>query len=151
MASEHANSGTGGSGGDPMIDALAELPLFTGLKRPELETIAHTFVEEWYPAGQRILRQGFSGTGFYVILDGDASVRIDGEERARLSRGEFFGEVSVLLGDAPVADVVALQPLRVLHLPGPQVEPFLKAHPTVMYRMLQSQARRLRAANRWRG
>lgn len=136
--------------GEEMVDALAELALFSGLKRPELETIAHTFSEEWYPPGQRILRQGFAGTGFYVILDGDASIRIDGDERARLSKGEFFGEVSVLLGDPPVADVVALQALRVLHLPGPQVEEFLKAHPTVMYRMLQSQARRLRTANRWR-
>jgi CRP-like cAMP-binding protein len=140
-----------GSGSDDMLDAIGELALFAGLKRPELESIAHTFTEEWYPAAQRILRQGFTGTGFYVILDGEASIRIDGEERAKLSRGEFFGEVSVLLGDPPVADVVALRPLRVLHLPGPQLETFLKAHPTVMYRMLQSQARRLRAANRWRG
>ena len=102
------------------------------------------------PGGQRILRQGFAGSGFYVILDGDAAVRIDGEERARLGRGEFFGEVSALLGDNPVADVVALQPLRVLHLPGEQVKELLTTHPTVMYRMLQTLARRLRAANRRR-
>ena len=40
--------------------------------------------------------------------------------------------------------------LRCLVLAGPRVEPFLVAHPRVMYRMLQAQARRLRAANRWR-
>jgi len=137
--------------GPELVDAVSELGLFAGLRRPELETIAHTFSEEWYPEGQRILRQGFTGTGFYVILDGEVAVRIDGQDRATLARGEFFGDVSVLLGDPPVADVVALRPLRVLHLPGPQLEPFLTAHPTVMYRMLQSQARRLRAANRWRG
>ena len=33
---------------------------------------------------------------------------------------------------------------------GPGVEAFLKSHPTVMYRMLQALARRLRNANRWR-
>ena len=33
---------------------------------------------------------------------------------------------------------------------GTVVEGFLVAHPRVMYRMLQAQARRLRNANRWR-
>ena len=75
---------------------------------------------------------------------------IDGTERARLGRGDFFGEVSVILGESPIADVVATTPLRCLVLAGPRVEPFLLAHPRVMYRMLGVQARRLRAANRWR-
>ena len=66
------------------------------------------------------------------------------------ARGEFFGEVSIILGESPIADVVATRPLRCLVLAGPHVEPFLIAHPRVMYRMLQAQARRLRAANRWR-
>ena len=137
-------------GGD-MIERLAQLALFADLSRPQREAVAHTYEEEMFPEGQRVLRQGFSGSNLYVILDGEAAVVIDGRERARLARGEFFGEVSVLLGDTPVADVVATRPLRVLHLPGPQLEAFLKQHPTVMYRMLQAQARRLRAANRWRG
>ena len=56
----------------------------------------------------------------------------------------------ILLGETPIADVVALRPLRCLVLPGPSFEPFLVDNPRVMYRMLQAQARRLRAANRWR-
>jgi CRP-like cAMP-binding protein len=112
--------------------------------------VAHTLEEAWFPAGQRVLRQGFSGTGFYVILEGDVSIRIDGEERARLGRGDFFGEVSVLLGEAPVADVVALGPLRALHLAGPSLRQFLLAHPQVLLRMLIDQTRRLRNANQWR-
>ena len=85
-----------------------------------------------------------------MILDGEAAVVVDGTERARLGRGEFFGEVSIILGESPIADVVALRPLRCLVLAGPRVEPFLVDHPRVMWRMLQAQARRLRAANRWR-
>ena len=60
-----------------------------------------------FPTGERILRQGLTGSGFYVILDGAADVRIDGEKRATLARGDFFGEVSILLGEPPTADVVA--------------------------------------------
>jgi len=75
---------------------------------------------------------------------------IDGTERARIGKGDFFGEVSIMLGESPIADVIALRPLRCLVLAGPRVEAFLVDHPRVMYRMLQVQARRLRAANRWR-
>ena len=46
--------------------------------------------------------------------------------------------------------IVAVTPLHCLAMSGPTVEGFLVAHPRVMYRMLQAQARRLRNANRWR-
>ena len=112
--------------------------------------VVHLFEEAVFSDGERILRQGLTGSGFYVILDGEAAIVVDGTERARLGRGEFFGEVSIILGESPIADVVATRPLRCLVLAGPRVEPFLVDHPRVMYRMLQAQARRLRAANRWR-
>ncbi|HSG85050.1 MAG TPA: cyclic nucleotide-binding domain-containing protein [Candidatus Limnocylindrales bacterium] len=135
---------------EEIVDRIAGFALFADLTTPQLDSVASLFEEAWYPEGERILRQGFSGGGFYVILDGDCSIRVDGEERATLGRGDFFGEVSILLGEPPIADVVALGPVRVLVLPGPSVESFLNDSPKVLYRMLQAQARRLRNANRWR-
>jgi len=130
-----------------VVDTLAGLALFADLGRPQLTAVAHTFVESSFPPGQRILRQGFAGSGFYVILEGEVSVDIDGVERARLGKGEFFGELSLLLGEPPVADVTARTPLRVLQLAGSDLRPLLLAHPQVMYRMLQSVSRRLVRAN----
>lgn len=135
---------------EDLVDAIAGFTLFADLSDPQLAGIVHTFEEAIFAEGERVLRQGLTGAGFYVILEGDAAVVIDGTERARLARGDFFGEVSIILGESPIADVVALRPLRCLVLPGPRVEGFLIDHPRVMYRMLQTQARRLRAANRWR-
>lgn len=133
-----------------IVDMLAGLALFADLSRPELEAVAHTFEEEWFTDGQRVLRQGFSGSNFYVVLEGEAAVRIDGQTRTTLGRGDFFGDISVLLGESPTADVVALRPLRCLVLNGQEVEQFLLSHPHVMYRMLQAEVRRLRASNLWR-
>ncbi len=133
-----------------LVDTLGGLSLFADLSRPQLEQVAHKMTEESFPPGQRILRQGFTGTGFYVILDGEVAIRIDGEERARLGKGDFFGEMSVLLGEPPVADVVALRQLHALHLGGPELEGFLRDHPPVMFRMLKTVALRLRNASRWR-
>ncbi|MEO8462776.1 MAG: Crp/Fnr family transcriptional regulator, partial [Chloroflexota bacterium] len=63
---------------------------------------------------------------------------------------DFFGEVSIMLGESPTADVVANRPLRCIALPGVALEGFLIEHPQVTYRMLQVQSRRLRNANRAR-
>jgi potassium-dependent mechanosensitive channel len=135
---------------DELVDSIAGMALFADLTTPQLESVAHRFEERLFPEGERILRQGLSGSGFYVIVEGAASVVVDGTPRATLVRGDFFGEVSILLGESPVADVVALRSLRCLVLPGSDVELFLVEHPRVMFRMLQAQARRLRNANRWR-
>jgi CRP-like cAMP-binding protein len=132
-----------------VVESLAQLTLFADLTQPQLEAVAHTVGEELFAAGQRVLRQGMTGGGFFVILDGEARVSIDGEERATLGRGDFFGEVAALTGDAPTADVVATTLLRCLTVSGPELESFLLEHPRVMFRMLQAETRRLRAANLW--
>ena len=132
-----------------VAERLAQLALFADLRWPELEAVAHTFEEEVFGEGQRVLRQGLSGGAFYIVLDGEATVLVDGSERARFGRGEFFGEISALTGDLPTADVRAETLLRCLVIPGPELETFLLAHPQVMLRMLQAEARRLRDSNRW--
>jgi len=133
------------------VEALARLSLFADVPHPQLEALAHSFGEEVFAEGQRVIRQDVTGGGFYVILDGDAKIVIDGQERARLSRGDFFGEMSILTDEAPTADVIATSLLRCLIVPDNELKAFLLKHPSVMYRMLQIEARRLRAANVWNG
>jgi CRP/FNR family transcriptional regulator, cyclic AMP receptor protein len=134
---------------DELLDAIAGFGLFADLSSPQLEAIIHIFDERMFAEGETVVLQGLSGSGVYIIVDGEALVLVDGAERARLARGDFFGEVSILLGVASIADVVASRQLRCLVLAGPRVEPFLVSNPKVMFRMLQAQARRLRTANRW--
>ena len=133
------------------VEALARLSLFADLTHPQLEAVAHSFGEEVFAEGQRVIRQDVTGGGFYVILDGEAKVLIDGQERARLTRGDFFGELSILTEEPPAADVIATSILRCLIIPDNELKAFLLKQPSVMYRMLQVEARRLRAANVWSG
>jgi CRP/FNR family cyclic AMP-dependent transcriptional regulator len=134
-----------------VADELARLALFADLTGPQLQGVAHTFDERWFEEGARILRQDLTGSGFYIILDGDVAIRQDGRDLATLGRGDFFGEISALLGLPPVADVVALRPVRCLHLAASALQDFLLAYPAVMFRMLLDQTRRVQGANRWRG
>jgi CRP-like cAMP-binding protein len=133
------------------VEALARLSLFADVPHPQLEALAHTFEEEVFAEGQRVLRQDVTGGSFYVILDGEAKVVIGGQERARLAQGDFFGELSILTDEPTAADVIATSLLRCLIIPDNELKSFLLKQPSVMYRMLQVEARRLRAANVWNG
>lgn len=135
-----------------MIDTatLARLALFADLPAPQLAAVAELMDEESFRRDDRVLREGISGNAFYVITDGEASVRIDGQERARLHAGQFFGEVSILTGEPAGADVVAASDeLRCAVLPGHRLRPLLLERPQLAVRMLEADARRLRHANLW--
>jgi CRP-like cAMP-binding protein len=132
------------------VDSLARLALFADLTAPQLEAIAHAVDEERYDRATKVLRAGLSGNSFYVILDGEAVVIVDGAERARLRAGDFFGEISILTGVPIIADVVAeTEELRCAVLPGPELKPLLLHHPHIAIRMLELGARRLRATTLW--
>ena len=133
-----------------VVESLGHLALFADLSRSQREGIAHSNDEAVFGAGERVLRRGLSGGNFYVILDGEAAVEIDGEEQRRLGRGEFFGEISALTGEPPSADVVAVTVLRCLVISAAQLERLLLALPTFMLRLLRMEAQRLRGAVAWR-
>jgi len=132
-----------------IADTLGQLALFADLSGAQLEAIAHTHDEDVFAAGERVLRKGLSGGNFYVILDGEAAVELNGQHLAKLGRGDFFGEVSALTGDTPTADVVAVTILRCLVIPGPQLERLLLDRPQLALRLLRMEVRRLRATLEW--
>jgi CRP-like cAMP-binding protein len=135
---------------EELVETLRRFNLFADLDPAQLQAIADPDGERSFAAGERILRRGMSGTGFYVILDGEAIVKVGDEELNRLRQGEFFGEISTLLDEALTADVIADTPLRVLEIPGPKLEAFLLNYPRVMLRMLKTEARRLQEVLAWR-
>ena len=86
----------------------------------------------------------------YVIVEGEVAVVIDDEDRRVLSKGSFFGEVSVLLEEPASASIVTRTPVSCLVVPGSEVRAFLIGHPLVTYRILKAEARRLKTASEWR-
>jgi len=76
-----------------------------------------------FAQGETIVRQGDTGTDFWVILRGEVEVlqrsEVDADQTLiRLGPRDTFGELA-LLRSAPVgADVIALTPVTVLRYPG---------------------------------
>ena len=132
-----------------IAETLGQLALFADLSPSQLEAIAHSHEEDVFAVGERVLRRGLSGGNFYVILEGEAAVEIDGEARHKLMRGDYFGEISALTGDPPTADVVAVTLLRCLVIPAAQLEKLLLDRTPLMLRMLRMEAHRLRTTLEW--
>jgi small-conductance mechanosensitive channel/CRP-like cAMP-binding protein len=105
-----------GSGG---AEVLGSVPVFVPLGAEELAALARDAVKQDFGRGERIVRQGDAGDALFVILSGTAVVSITDEhggerEVARLARGEFFGEMALLTGEARTANVTAIEDLQVL-------------------------------------
>ena len=132
------------------LDELGRLALFVDLPKAELEEIARSCDEISFGEGEWIIRQGDPHSAVYVIVEGEVAVVIDDADRRVLSRGSFFGEVSVLLEEPATASIVTRTPLRCLVVPGADFQAFLVSHPQVTYRILKAEARRLKTASEWR-
>jgi CRP-like cAMP-binding protein len=135
--------------GADFLEDLGRLALFADLPTAELRAVAERYEETSFGSGEWIIRQGDEQSAVYLIVDGEVVVVIDDEDRRVLSKGSFFGEVSVLLGEAATASILTRTSLRCLVVPGEQLEGFLLAHPVVMYRILKAEARRLATASEW--
>jgi CRP-like cAMP-binding protein len=95
-------------------DDLASLPLFEGLSRDKLEKVAAQAVRISAHPGIHLARQGSPGFDFFIVLDGTADVRKDGQTVAMLKAGDVFGEMALLGGQRRNADVVATSPMTLM-------------------------------------
>jgi CRP-like cAMP-binding protein len=91
-----------------VVDALANVPMLSGLDRRHLEKLAKDFSDRTFPAGSVVVRQGDDrGIGFFVIADGEAVVSVDGAEVARLGPGSHFGAIALIADRVRTATVTA--------------------------------------------
>jgi CRP-like cAMP-binding protein len=128
-------------------DSLARLALFADFAPADFERLLSIAQEVSFPEGVRVVERGQLDIGLHVIVEGEVGVVFQDEELAVLPRGSFFGEISCLLGEPVVADIVARSPLRCLVIPPQEVDTLLLQHPRVTLRMLKIEARRLKTTD----
>ena len=130
----------------PTPDLLRNVRLFSDLDEKDLESLAEEFNERRFSAGDKIALEGEGGLMFFVVESGEASVEIHGEEVATLGPGATFGEIALIDRRPRTATVTALSDLRTFGLPVFVLRPFVEARPEVAWKMLESMADRLAAA-----
>ena len=127
---------------------LSKVSLFSGCNRKELMKIASLATEIGVPDGKVLAKEGEPGREFYVILDGKASVSIEGREVTTLGPGDFFGEMALLDQGPRVATVTAESPMEVAVLDPREFSTLIEKHPAVAHKILKVMAQRLRDSER---
>jgi CRP-like cAMP-binding protein len=94
----HTTSGT-------LEEILEGVPQFAALNRREVAQRGELLS---VVAGQRIISEGEAGDRFYVVLDGEARVTIDGQLKRSVLTGDWFGEIALLHPVARTATVTAV-------------------------------------------
>jgi CRP/FNR family transcriptional regulator, cyclic AMP receptor protein len=129
-------------------DALSKVSLFSGLSHKELQELSVNAREREYAPGEALVRQGETGVGLFVVLNGKVRVfqQADGGERELgvFGKDAVLGELA-LLDDLPrSATMVATEPSKVLIIPVWDFRAALRENPEISLKLLAVLSQRLR-------
>ncbi|MFH1195883.1 MAG: cyclic nucleotide-binding domain-containing protein [bacterium] len=137
-------------------DLLKNIPPFRNLNKKYLQIIIKLIHNRAYTAGEYIFFEGDPGIGLYIIRNGEVLITQGGAERlptelARLSRGDFFGELALLDNDVRSASAIASTESNISVLFKPDLDEFIEKYPVqgvhILRGMAQITATRLRKIN----
>ncbi|MFC1855356.1 mechanosensitive ion channel domain-containing protein [Thermodesulfobacteriota bacterium] len=93
------------------VALLKSVDVLSPLKDAELNALANNSHPLFFSANEDIINEGDSGDSLYVILKGEVSVSLlaagDMKELSTLAEGNFFGERSLMTGEAANATISA--------------------------------------------
>jgi CRP/FNR family transcriptional regulator, dissimilatory nitrate respiration regulator len=132
-----------------LADQIAEVPLFKGLPREQLNEVANIAVDKKCRKGLTLFSEGSSATGFYIVISGKIKVykvSLEGKEQILhiFGTGELFGEVPVFAGGQFPAHAETLEASRVMFIPRDAFIGLLQREPSLSLNMLGILCQRLR-------
>jgi aromatic-L-amino-acid decarboxylase len=130
------------------VPSLRALPLFAGLKPDQAAQVAALASLRDSAAGESVIEQWSLSSEFFVILEGTASVSVDGERTRDLATGDFFGELRALEWGAGyayprLASVRATSALRLLVFPEGSLKELVERYPAIATVIREAVAERL--------
>ena len=114
---------------------LRSIPLFESLTTEERRAIAPHADEIEVPEGTELVRQGDFAYEFFVIEEGTAEVKRDGERVAELGPGDFLGEMGIVGKVVRNATVVTTAPARVVVMTEQALRSMARTNPAVADRI----------------
>jgi len=136
-----------------LFNALASIPVLTGINPAAQTLLAEQGIVHDFPAGAWIVREGDEGHSLFILVEGDVEVikhadRAHAVTLATLRAGNFFGEMCVVDPVPRVASVHALTPVKAIEIKAATLYHLFKAMPDqysiVILNLARDMARRLR-------
>jgi CRP-like cAMP-binding protein len=132
---------------DIYLDHLAQVPLFSTCSRKDLQKLGKASDEIEVKQGKVLVEEGKPGHEFFLIEDGTAEVRRNNRKIAILSRGQFFGELSLLDRGPRSATVIAGTDMTLVVLGQREFLGVIDEVPAMAHKLLAALAGRLREAD----
>lgn len=119
---------------DGIAAALARVDIFRPLSDAQRDELAGVAQPCLYAKGERIVRQEAAGTSMFVVAGGEVSVTLNeaAGEVARLRAGAFFGEMSMLTGEARTANVIAVTDCNLLEITADAMRQLVLKDPSIV-------------------
>lgn len=140
-------------GKEDTLLVLKRIPLFQDLSRKELRQLERILHERTYKKDEVIFNEGEPGVGMYIIDSGEVRITLGSEQKvlAVLSKGDFFGEMALLLEAPRTASAIASKPSKLYGFFQPDLFSILETYPRtgnkILLRLSQMIAERLRHSN----
>ncbi|WP_245644590.1 Crp/Fnr family transcriptional regulator [Nocardioides jensenii] len=122
---------------------LTRLDRFANLSDTEIRALIDHGTAVTIPANWSLIWEKTPADKAYIILDGQVSVRRNGQEIARLGPGDTVGEAAIVSHKLRNASVVSLTPLSVLHFTSEAVQELIDTVPTFRTALEQTTQDRL--------
>lgn len=131
-------------------DTLGQVELFQQLPPAVLDELIQRGSKLRVGPGRVLVQQGSPESGLQLLLDGSATVSVNGEERGTMTAGQYFGEIS-LIDSAPRSATVVAGPdgCETFTVSPVAFSGLLDAHPEIartLLKTLTARIRRLEAA-----
>ena len=127
-----------------VLTRLATVEIFRTFSEKDLSRVAEMAKEIDFGPGVAITQEGEPGGRFFVLLEGDADVNVDGKTVKTLGAGDSFGEISLIDGRPRTATVVARTSVRTMSLASWNFLPLLLEYPSMAEAVLLAVCERLR-------
>lgn len=129
----------------PSTELVRGVPFLARLGDEDVRLLSSEFTERSYAPGQVIVGQGQEGMAFFVVESGEADVRRNGVDVARIGPGDAFGELALFdHGGRRAATVTAATDMRCWSLPVWSFRAFVEGRPAVAWALLEQLAQRVR-------
>jgi CRP/FNR family cyclic AMP-dependent transcriptional regulator len=127
------------------LDLLRKTPLLSALGGREIEEVGRLVDEVDVPAGRVLMREGDTGSEFFVVVSGTVGIDRGGTRIRTIGPGDFFGEIALLAEGPRSATATADGPATLLVLGHREFHSLMDQYPAIRTCVLDALARRLRS------
>jgi len=89
-----------------LINYIHALPFFHNFTEDQIDEIISASQLNKVESGKTVIEEGEIDDSFYILISGDVSVRKENRDVAVLEKGQCFGEMAYLTGEARNASIV---------------------------------------------